>query len=210
MVGQTGPGGGLIYYVDNVTGFSCGATYTSTGSPTGDLCHYLEVAPSGWNSGADPTKIWAVAAQQSNDVSGLTNDVPSVYNNALGIGLGYKNSIAIVNQGNDLTTAAGSARAYLGGSLNDWYLPTSAELNLLCQWNHGVAPNVTTRCTGGTGVNSATYGATSAGIESNRYWSSSENLSNSAWMQHLDNTFTGDQVTQNKVNSFYVRPIRAF
>jgi hypothetical protein len=37
-VGQTGPGGGKIFY-SNASGFSCGVTYSST-------CTYLEVAPS--------------------------------------------------------------------------------------------------------------------------------------------------------------------
>jgi len=60
----------------------------------------------------------------------ITND-SLAYNNASGIGLGYKNSLAIVAQGNDTTTAAGAARAYSGGSQSDWYLPSTAELNLL-------------------------------------------------------------------------------
>jgi len=110
-VGDRGPGGGLIYYVDNVTGFSCGATYVTTGSPTGGLCHYLEVAPSGWNTGSDPQKTWAMPAYQSIDVSGVSNE-SSANNSISGVGLGYKNSVAIVSQGNDDTTAAGAARAY--------------------------------------------------------------------------------------------------
>jgi hypothetical protein len=71
VVGDTGPGGGIVYYVDNA-GFSCGASYSSTGSPTGGLCHHLEVAPSGWNADGDAGNlIWAVVAKQSTDVSGI-------------------------------------------------------------------------------------------------------------------------------------------
>jgi hypothetical protein len=204
-VGQTGPGGGLIYYV-NAAGFDCGETYSPTGSPTGGKCNYLEVAPSGWNTGSDPTKAWAVAAYTGADVSGVGND-GAPYNNALGVGLGYKNSLAIVTQnGAGTTYAAGAARAYTGGSKTDWYLPTTAELNLLCQWNRGVAPNVTTACNGGS-INSATYGAGAAGFVLDNYWSSSEINASLAWGQGFS---TLNQFGSPKSNTYYVRPVRAF
>ena len=215
IVGGAGPGGGLIYYV-NDAGFSCGATYSSTGSPTGGKCKYLEVAPNGWDSGSDPTKQWATGTSSSGnaslDVSGITND-GSEYNNILGVGLGYQNSIAIVTQNgaaynaNSNNYAAGAARAYSGGSKTDWYLPTTAELNLLCQWARGVAPSVTTACTGGS-INSATYGAGSAGFRGESYWSSSERGASLAWDQYFH---TGRQFSiYGKGATAYVRPVRAF
>ena len=203
VVGSVGPGGGFVYYV-NDAGFNCGATYSATGSPTGGKCKYLEVAPSGWNTGSDPTKVWAVT---TTNVAGITEDA-SAYNNVLGVGLGYKNSLAIVDQNGAYPTndyAAGAARAYAGGSKSDWYLPTTAELNLLCQWVRGVSPSVTTACTGGTS-NSATYGAGSAGFVGNSYWSSSEYAANYAWYQF----FGSFQFFDNKTNTAYVRPVRAF
>jgi hypothetical protein len=201
VVGDTGPGGGIVYYVDNA-GFSCGPTLAAS-------CKYLEVAPSGWSGGGtDPRTVWAVAANQGADVTDITNE-SSAYNNALGIGLGLKNSIAIVNQGNDATTAAGAARAYAGGSKNDWYLPTTAELNLLCQWNHGVSPAVGTVCSGGT-MNSATYGAGSAGFEASVYGSSSEFYSADAWRQYWYSPLITTQFSYSKGFISRVRPIRAF
>ena len=211
--GDTGPGGGFIYYTD-LSGFSCGGTYSPTGSPTGGLCHYLEVAPYGWNGGDDPAKVWAVGGNQSLDISEITNDANGAipYNNALGVGLGYKNSIAIVTQngvynGSSINYAAGAARAYSGGSKNDWYLPTTAELNLLCQWDYGIARSVTTLCAGGT-RNSATFGAGSAGISIAYYLSSSEQQWNFAWLQLLDSG--RNQSVFGKGNAYSVRPIRAF
>jgi hypothetical protein len=204
-VGQVGPGGGFIYYVDD-DGFDCGSSFTSTGSPTGGKCNYLEVAPNGWNGGSDPGREWAVTAQERNDVSTITNDL-AAYNNELAIGLGYKNSIAIVAQnGVGTTYAAGLARAYAGGSKSDWYLPTLAELNLMCQWSRGVAPSVTTACAGGT-TNSATYGAGSAGL-SGVYFSSSEFGRFNAWSQD----FGGTQNAGDKTPAHFpkVRPVRAF
>ena len=213
-VGDRGPGGGFVYYV-NDAGFDCGATYLPTGSPTGGKCKYLEVAPSGWNTGSDPNKVWATGTSSSGnasaDISTITNDA-SAYNNILGVGLGYKNSVAIVDQNGaayDASSnnyAAGAARAYAGGSQSDWYLPTTAELNLLCQWRNGIAPSVTTRCTGGS-TNSATYGAGSAGFADSYFWSSSEYNTSNALNQSL---YNGAQSASLKSITLYVRPVRAF
>ena len=201
VVGGTGPGGGIVFYVQATGTFACGATLASQ-------CKYLEVAPNTWNGGvADPTKLWAVFANNDADIATITNDETN-NNNALGIGLGYKNSLAIVNQGNDTTTAAGAARAYGGGSKSDWYLPTTAELNLLCQWARNVAQSVTTRCTGGT-LNTGT--GASGGFDSKKYFSSSERSTSIVWMQNFANTGTvGDQDTSAKSDVRSVRPVRAF
>jgi hypothetical protein len=201
VVGDRGPGGGIVYYVDNA-GFNCGSGFTATGSPTGGKCKYLEVAPSGWDTGADPAKPWAVTINQNVDVDGIAND-SAAHNNSLGIGLGYKNSRLIIAQGNDTTTAAGAARAYGGGSKNDWYLPTTAELNLLCQWGRNVTQVVGTACTGGT-LNTGT--GANGGFGS-YYWSSSENSADVAWIQTFSSGYQ-DGATKN--GAFYVRPVRAF
>ena len=197
IVGDTGPGGGLVFYVHASGTFTCGATLAST-------CKYLEAAPNTWSGGsADPTKLWAISTYQSSDIATITND-SSAYNNALGIGLGYKNSLAIVNQGNDTTTAAGAARAYNGGSQSDWYLPTTAELNLLCQWARNVVQSVTTPCTGGS-LNTGT--GASGGFSSATYWSSSEHGARIAWYQIFGG---GVQFFNFKNDALYVRPVRAF
>lgn len=206
-VGDIGVGGGIVFYY-NVAGFNCGPEYTNTGSSAGGLCHFLEVAPSGWNSGTDPGIQWAVEAQKSSDVSGIANDT-AAYNNALGIGLGYKNSNAIVLQGNDTTAAAGLARAYPGGSKSDWYLPTTAELNLLCQWNRGVTQDVTVACTGGD-FNSG-ISASFAGLDELFYWSSSESSADWAWIQGFtDGRQLGSASGGVKSAGYNVRPVRAF
>jgi hypothetical protein len=204
MVGSTGPGGGKIFYVAP-TLFGCGPTRTNG-------CSYLEVAPSGWRSGVNGSEsysqfTWSVDALKNSNITSITND-SGAYNHELGIGLGYKNSDDIVNQGNNTTTAAGAARAYTGGSKNDWYLPTTAELNLLCQWARGVAPSVTTPCTGGS-LNSSTYGAQNAGFSGDYYWSSSEGGNANAWSQRFT-VNPGSQENINKFNGVFVRPIRAF
>ena len=199
-VGDTGPGGGRIFYVD-ANGFSCGNSFTNTGSPTGGLCHYLEAAPATWSGGSnDPRLAWASAGNTTTDVSGITNDA-APYNNAAAIGLGLKNSIAIVNQGNTTSSAAGAARAYSGGGKSDWYLPTTSELNLLCQWSRGVTQNVAVVCGGGT--NSADFATDPA------YWSSSENAADQARIQYFVSSAAA-QDGRAKGDTNKVRPIRAF
>ena len=206
-LGDTGPGGGFIYYYSD-TGFNCGANYTSTGSPTGGLCHYLEVAPYGWNTGSDPLLIWGNTGA---DVPTITNDT-SAYNNAAGIGLGRKNSIAIISQYgvSSHNYAAWVASAYSGGALSDWYLPSTAELNLLCKWNRGDPSVLITTVCGGGRINSPTYGANSAGfVEASFYWSSSEYGLGAAWTQSF---FNGTQYVDSFTSStsHSVRPVRAF
>jgi len=204
VLGGTGTGGGIIYYVDSsVEGFACGPTLAST-------CHYLEVAPSGWNTLAESNGlIWAVTNQERVDVSDITNE-NSANNTSSGIGLGYINSDAIVTQGNDTTTAAGAARAYSKNSKTDWYLPTTSELNLLCQWNRGVAQSVTTACSGGT-LNSPVHGASLSGfVDYTYYWASSEygpGVPRFAWSQLFSD---GSQNAFGKSNGGQVRPVRAF
>ena len=218
-VGNVGPGGGLIYYVNNA-GFSCGATYTSTGSPTGEKCKYLEVAPSGWNTGADPSKQWATGTLSSGnailDISTIPPRSAQNQNTLLQIGLGYKYSIEIVTQNGVYNAssnnyAAGAARAYTGGSKSDWYLPTASELNQLCRWARGVAPSETDFCTGGS-INSATYGASSAGFEATEYyWSSNEyTTAGMANIQSFSINGQYSQATNSKNTAYWVRPIRAF
>jgi len=199
-VGMDGPGGGKVFYV-SASPFLCGATQTA-------YCKFLESAPSGWNGTTEPTKLWAVTAYQSTDITGITNDGFAI-NTSAGVGLGLKNSIAIVSQGNDTTTAAGVARAYGGGTLNDWYLPSTAELLLLCKWARGVAwTSDETVCSGGTINLSTGDGLGAAGFVQNRYWTSSEFSNTRAWSQ--DYTSPGNQANSAKSDSKYVRPIRAF
>jgi len=218
QLGQTGPAGGTVFYStyeNNAPGFDCGLFNGSTGSPRGTLCHYLEAAPSDWNSGSDPALPWAVTDFQGSGVPGIPNN-PSLTD----IGGGYFSSAAIVNQGNRNSTAAGLARAYNGQSLIDWYLPNTAELNALCKYASSQSwTSDSTECTGTAtpllGLLSNDYHA--------RYWSSSEFDSNRAWLQYF---FSGALMYEGawrtdyydgqqydlfyKSSNFLVRPIRAF
>jgi hypothetical protein len=200
-VGQTGPGGGTVFYVAT-TSFSCGPTLAAT-------CTYLEAAPSGWNTGADPSLTWA-----TNVNNNRTTTVPAPGAIQTAIGTGYQNSNAIVAQTGNVaaSSAAVAARAYRGNSLTDWYLPSRDELNQMCKWARGITGDalttLTTVCTGGT----SNSGSSATGFVDNRYWSSTEFARNSseeniARGQNFDG---GSQDDGEKSDIFFVRPVRAF
>jgi hypothetical protein len=204
-VGHTGPGGGKIFYVAT-TPFACGPTRAAT-------CTYLEAAPSGWNTGADPQRSWAQSTPVKYDTATVNNASSPETATATGIGWGYRNTRAIILQGNTdtATSAAALADSYTvtvsGVVYDDWYLPSKDELNQMCKWVRnitGVAlTTLTTVCTGGT-INT---GAGAAGFVENDYWSSSEFGPSVAWRQRFGG---GGQSYSDKDDPFYVRPVRAF
>ena len=121
-VGDTGPGGGKIFYVASGVFTQVGAT----GSMCSTSCKYLEAAPTtGVNKWTDATYAW----------SGNTTEAIGVTAQGILIGTGYKNTLAMINQagGGGTPRMAGTiSRAYGGpNSLSDWYLPSQNELSQL-------------------------------------------------------------------------------
>ena len=198
QVGDTGPGGGIIFYVAPAFFTQGGAS----GSMCTTNCKYLEAAPVTWAGGSvDPSRSWATNANanQTTAVNGADGTA---------IGTGYRNSLDIVGQTGNVsaTSAAVAAREYAGGSKNDWFLPSKDELNQMCKWQRGVAwTSDATVCTGGT-INTGTGAA--GFVNSDFYWSSSEHSAANAWLQSYQNG--SNNVTGAKTRSSYVRPIRAF
>ena len=217
IVGDTGPGGGKVFYVS-------AANFTSTGSDCNTACKYLEAATSDQSSGI----AWATTAAFCYN-SGSTTEtnncqLNSIYSGdstaqaasrtaatAIGKGMANTNQIyARVSNGGGVggaatnTYAAGIAYAYVNSGKTDWHLPSKNELNQMCKWQRGVAwVSDATVCTGGT-LNSGT-GASS--FSSGLYWSSSGSDANLAWYQLFNN---GGQGFNVKSGTGYVRPVRAF
>ena len=200
-VGQTGPGGGKIFYVA-ATPFACGPTRAVT-------CTYLEAAPSGWNTGIEPTRSWANSTNQGTSVGSSGSPETAT---ATAIGWGYRNTRAIILQGNTdtATSAAALADSYTatvtGGAVyDDWFLPSKDELNQMCKWQRGLGwISDATVCGDSGGINS---GMGAAGFQPNGYWSSTEVVNDYAAFQYFD---AGNQDVNQKSSSLYVRPIRAF
>ena len=200
-VGQTGPGGGKIFYVA-ATPFACGPTRAVT-------CTYLEAAPSGWNTGIEPTRRWA---NSTNEITLVGSSGSPETATATAIGWGYRNTRAIILQGNTdtATSAAALADSYTatvtGGAVyDDWFLPSKDELNQMCKWQRGLdLTNDATVCGNSGEINS---GMGALGFQPDRYWSSTEAVNDFAVFQYFD---AGNQDITQKSSGFYVRPIRAF
>ena len=160
-VGDIGPGGGLVFLI------SGGLTY--------------EMAPKAW--GANETTRIQWCSDSSNSVTTGT-----------AVGDGSANTTAMLTSASPFVACASSApnavRAYAGGGLTDWFLPSKDELNAMYTYSQVV------------GFNTATYGFASGG-----YWSSSQDGALNAWGQGLDN---GGQVGGPKYGTLRVRPVRAF
>jgi phage baseplate assembly protein gpV len=110
-VGDTGPGGGVIFFVNRYneyTGFT-----------------YLEVAP----VSTHVTRTWATGANQTTAVSGADSRA---------LGAGYQNTIDIVAQtGNVAATCAAVYCADLtSGGQSDWYLPSLSEMTMVYHVAH--------------------------------------------------------------------------
>ena len=201
IVGDTGPGGGIVFYV-------AASNFTSTGSTCNTTCRYLEAAPtSGTNAWTDATYAW----------SGNTTVRIGATAEGTAIGTGYANTLAIVGQasgGNTANRAATNARAYRGpNNLSDWFLPSKDELNQMCKWSRGITGvdliTLTTVCAGGA----TNTGLGAAGFVKDYYWSSSENdySAASARIQFFGDFGTpGYQYIDSKWQTYYVRPVRTF
>ena len=212
-VGDTGPGGGKVFYVS-------ASAFASTGSDCGSNCYSLEAAPSDHS----PAIVWATIAEKCWNITDGSNNNScqnySVYSPhyipnqtdsrtaATAIGEGMANTNTIYERFNSAgevvptsSYAAGIAWAYSNNSKTDWFLPSTLELNQLCRyaWNLTV-DNTATTCTGMTGT-------IRSGFSTVYYWSSSEYSANGAWLQLFTN---GAQDGDSKASSAYLRPVRAF
>lgn len=193
-IGNTGPAGGEVFY-DAGSQQSWG--------------RYLEFAPEGWSgSEKDPKISWCNVS----DVL-LTNAPTSSgwlsFGQKIGDGLGQK--IGDGKGNTDLMVAGCSAgaalmsRAYRGGGQNDWFLPSSGELNELCKYaSDQVTGDSKMQCRLRIWPPSRELGKTS---DSNFYWSSSETSFNTALAQFFG---SGNWNYAYKSNAYSFRPVRAF
>lgn len=112
-VGDTGPGGGIIFFVDRYNEYS-GFTY-------------LEVAP----VSTQVQRTWA-----TNVNSNRTTVVSGADSRALGGG--YQNTLDIVAQTGNVaaTCAAKYCDALTSGGKSDWYLPSVSEIKMIYEVVH--------------------------------------------------------------------------
>ena len=151
-VGDAGPGGGTVFFVRS-EGFKCGPNYTSTGSPTAGLCHFLEVAPANWASTTGKggnvynvkfaTNYWDGTYDKWGEGLKLTNNIftSSLLTLADRCQAAPYDTVANCNYVHSVT------RLYRGGGRDDWYAPNVSEAKTLCDWlwsNSCASTNTTT------------------------------------------------------------------
>ena len=184
VVGDTGPGGGIVFYVNEAK---------QTGG------RYLEAAPTGWSGTAgitpDPSLAWDVNTCANLNISDAN------FNN---VGSGSANTNAITTACTSVQApAAWAAQNYRGGTMSNWYLPSKDELNQLCKYARGqstTVANLSAACdNSGTLLNGFTSNA--------YYWTSSQTSATQASVQFFE---LGSQFASNKGFAYYVRPIRLF
>ena len=113
QLGDTGPGGGKIFYLDH-DGFTL---YMNAADTTGITAYYLEAAPVDM-----PTLLaWA---------SGGAFDSTNIVGTVLTIGTGRKNTAIILATDAD-APAAKACDEYSSNGKTDWFLPSRDELEKL-------------------------------------------------------------------------------
>ena len=114
VVGNTGPGGGIVFYVQTAT----------AAAPW----RYMEAAPNTWSGGnADPAIAWCSVT--NNEVPNLLTGTTEEVTTATAIGAGFNNTQKMLR--GCTYGAANAAAAYNGGGKSDWHLPSKDELNQL-------------------------------------------------------------------------------
>ncbi len=146
---------------------------------------YLEFAPANWNgTSTDPKVPWCDISNASFTNLVTDPELKKLIGYEIGKGRGNTQLMSAYCK----SGAANLATAYRGGGKSDWFLPSKDELNQMY-------------------VNKTTIG----GFATIGYsWSSSENHTDSkssAWWQGFK---YGNQSTDSKAATYYVRPVRAF
>jgi hypothetical protein len=118
-VGDTGPGGGTVFYV-------APSVFTETGAPCASTCRYLEAASNTWYGGSsDPALAWSA---DSSTYVGITNQA---------IGAGFSNTNSLITFNSTSGYAMTAARAYRGpNNLSDWFLGSYGEMDKLAIYSN--------------------------------------------------------------------------
>lgn len=192
-VGDTGPGGGTVYYV-SPAGFSCGVTLSST-------CHYLEVSPTSWKAATGATANCTAAGSNDVECVWATANASNYASTSGAVGQGAANTKAVIDSTGVLNAvAAVVAKAYQGGGKSDWFLPSQHEMDELCKFSRN-------QTTGNQSVACTNAGTLRLDFRAGNYWTSNDGGSGTAISVDL---LHGTQAFPNKSLARLIRPIRAF
>jgi prepilin-type N-terminal cleavage/methylation domain-containing protein len=225
VVGDAGPGGGVVFYV-------AASNFTSTGSDCNTACKYLEAAPVDLGADVIPwvrnvmgvgvAKCYAIGSDSgssncaANSIYPDSDDQSGSRTASTAIGMGMTNTNKIYDRlttaGSDATStyAAGLAWAYSNNGKTDWYLPSKDEMNQVCKWAYGQDTSAANQAVACNPSNTASL-STSLGVsgfeQTAGYWSSSESDADKAWFMWLVQGFRAG--VSKDSNNYRLRPIRA-
>jgi len=175
-LGDTGPGGGLVFLI------SGGLTY--------------EMAPKTWG------------ANETTGIQWCSDSTNSVTTNTA-VGTGSANTTSMLTSATPFVactlSAPNAVRAYAGGGLTDWFLPSKDELNAMCNYSRTWTGTPSTGAC--TGAQNGPFAAGTYGFAIGGYWSSSQGSPGGAWFR---NGGDGSQTNVSKFSRLQVRPVRAF
>jgi hypothetical protein len=182
-VGDTGPGGGTVYFVS-------ASAFSAPGSICDTNCHYLEVAKKRWDGSNDAD---SVSLQLSSTQAVLpAQDQGTTFGTQVGtyrgttetnnwfIGQGFINTklIAEISGNTTANSIASRVRAFAptgySSTVGQWFVPSFNELNELCKYANGqTTGNTAVQCMGNSPFQTAST-TTSEGFKgTNNYFSSS-------------------------------------
>lgn len=211
-VGDTGPGGGIIFYVASTQ-------FASPGSTCNTNCKYLEVAPSTWQRGIseeDLSYTWSlntsVTTEQDRTTAGTEGRVSerSIEKANWRIGAGFNNT-RVMKVAGAQSDAQSAVLAYGGNdsSAGQWFIPSLNEMNELCKFVRGqTTGDPAVACTNAGWINrSLDLNSAAGGFGEAIYWTSSERDASRAWLLNL----LGGRGAQSSSKFFdiQIRPIRA-
>lgn len=212
IVGNRGPGGGIVYYVS-------AAPFTSAGSTCNTACKYLEAAPAGWNNGGvvtnDPNLVWST---NTSDTVNTGQDRTTASTEGIAamradekfnwkIGQGFYNT-SVMKVAGATSTAQAAVLAYAGTSVaGQWFIPSMNELNELCKYARGQTTGVLTVACNSSGTLKTGTANDLEGFVGDMYWSSSEINPRWSWYQYFTYPIQG---FSGMSRTRYVRPVRAF
>ena len=160
-VGDTGPGGGIVFYVQ-----PDGGTFTATDTDCGTSCRYLEAFPT------DSADVYLWKTDNS--------DTPGT---STAFGSGYTNTYTAMAGANH--PVAEAARNASSAGKTDWFLPSKDELNELCKYARNQATGDTSVACADTGTVRDGFMTGPNGD----YWSSSQASPDSAWLLFNDGSW---------------------
>ena len=214
VVGNTGPGGGTVFYVAPTTFVQTNAS----GTMCTTACKYLEYAPLNWGTTlsaiSDCTAGTATTDPKCKYVlTSLTVTTPVT---SLEIGAGYNNTLLILTSNS--SPAARAASSYRGSGFTDWFLPSAKELFELCKYATVQTSSGGTSCSGGNNGQTTYRTVVRSEFTENgsgnlaQYWTSSR-ASNVTTAYFANWRYRSTSATDNNLGqdqALHMRAIRAF